>query len=155
VSAKDKATGKEQKVEIQPTTGLSEAEIQKMIRDAEQHAGEDARRREEVELRNRGDNLAYAAESVLKESGDQLPSELKLELDSQAQAIRRALEQHDIAALRTASEALERAIERARTERTQPAEPVGAATPASGRSGGDNNKGGDDGGTVEGEFREV
>jgi molecular chaperone DnaK len=155
VSATDKATGKAQHVTIQPTSGLSEAEIQKMIRDAEQHAAEDARRREEVELRNRADNLAYAAESVLRESGDQLPSELKMELDNQAQAIRRALEQNDMATLRTASEALQRAIERARTERTQPAEPVGAAAPAGGRTGGGDESGGDDGGTVEGEFREV
>jgi molecular chaperone DnaK len=155
VSAKDKATGKEQRVEIQPTSGLSEAEIQKMIRDAEQHAAEDAKRREEVELRNRADNLAYAAESVVRESGEQLPSELKLEMENQAQAIRRALEQNDMATLRSAAEALERAIERARTERAQPAEPVGAAAPAGARSGGPDDGSGDDGGTVEGEFREV
>jgi molecular chaperone DnaK len=154
VSARDKATGKEQKVEIQPTSGLSEEEIQRMVREAEQHAGEDAQRREEVELRNRADNLAYAAESVLREQGDKLPSELRMELDNQAQAIRRALDQSDMATLRTASEALERAIERARTERVE-AEPVGAAAPTGGRGGEGQDKGGDDGGTVEGEFREV
>ena len=102
-----------------PSSGLSEAEIQRMVREAEQHASEDARRREEVELRNRADNLAYAAEKLLRESGDQLPSELKLELDDEAQAVRRALDQNDVAALRTAIGALERAMG-APTERPSP-----------------------------------
>ena len=70
VSAKDKASGKEQKVVIEPDSGLSQAEIDRMVREAEQHASEDAQRREEVELLNRADNLAYAAERILRETGD-------------------------------------------------------------------------------------
>jgi molecular chaperone DnaK len=153
VSARDKASGKEQKVVIQQTSGLSEAEVQRMVREAEQHASEDTRRREDIDLRNRADNLAYAAERLLRESGDGLPSELKLEIENQAQAIRQGLERNDISAIRAATEALERAMERAQSER---AEPVGAA--AGGRGGGSGNDHSGDGtppGTVEGEFREV
>jgi molecular chaperone DnaK len=154
VSATDKATSKEQRVVIQPSSGLSDAEVQRMVNEAQQHAAEDARRREEVELRNRADNLAYAAERFLRESGDQLPSELKLELDDQAQAIRRALENNDTNALRSATERLERAMERAQSER---AAPVGAAAGGGGSAtgaGSDSDEGVPPG-TVEGEFREV
>ena len=79
VSAKEQSSGKEQKVVIEPVSGLSQAEIDRMVKEAEQHASDDAQRREEAELRNRADNLAYAAEKLLRESGDRLPSELKLE----------------------------------------------------------------------------
>ena len=122
-----------------------------MVKEAQQHASEDARRREEVELRNRADNLAYAAEKLLRESGDGLPSELKLELDNGAQAVRRALDQNDMQALRTAVPALESAMERAASAAAP--EPVGAAT-----GGGRRDDGGSEEpppGTVEGEFREM
>jgi molecular chaperone DnaK len=154
VSARDKASGKEQKVVIQQTSGLSEAEIQRMVREAEQHASEDARRREEIDLRNRADNLAYAAERLLRESGDGLPSELKLDIENQVQAIRQGLERNDVGAIRGATEALERAMGRAQSER---AEPVGAAAGGRGgsSSGGDDSGDGTPPGTVEGEFREV
>jgi molecular chaperone DnaK len=130
VSARDKATGKEQRVVIEATSGLSEAEIERMVREAQEHAAEDARLREEAELRNRADNLVYAAEKLLSQSGDQLPSDVKLEVDNQAQAARRALESNDMNALRSATESLERAMERAQA--------------AAG-----------DGDSVEGEYREV
>jgi molecular chaperone DnaK len=150
VSAKEQSSGKEQRVVIEPVSGLTEAEIQRMVREAEQHASEDAQRREEVELRNRADNLAYAAENLLRESGDALPSELKLEIDNQAQAIRQALQRNDMSAIRSGVEALERALQQAESAR---GEPVGAAA-GGGRGGGS----GDDEtppGTVEGEFREM
>src|SRR5712664_3856234 len=73
VSAKDKATGKEQKIVIQASSGLSEAEIQRMVRDAEAHAAEDARKREEIELRNRADSAHYEAEKTIRENRDKLP----------------------------------------------------------------------------------
>ena len=154
VGATDKATGKAQHVEIQPTSGLSEAEIERMVRDAEQHSADDARRREEAELRNRADNLAYAAERLLRDSGDRLPSDLKLEVDSGAQAVRKALEGADAGALRSATESLERLMERA-SEAAQ-RQPVGAGT--GGRGGDGSPSSGGDGsspGTVEGEYREL
>jgi molecular chaperone DnaK len=151
VSAKEQSTGKEQKVVIEPVSGLSQTEIDRMVREAEQHASDDAQRREDAELRNRADNLAYAAEKVLRESGDRLPSELKLELDNEAQAVRRALDQNEMAAVRSAVPALEGAMERAASAAAP--EPVGAAAGGGRRDSG----GGDEPppGTVEGEFREM
>jgi molecular chaperone DnaK len=144
VSARDKATGKEQRVEIQPSSGLSEAEIQRMIRDAEQHAAEDARRREEADLKNRADNLAYSAERLLRDAGERVPGDLKLDIEQQAQAIRQALERNDIATVRSAMEALERAMQRA-----------GEAAYAAASAAGSGGEGPAPEGTVEGEFREV
>jgi molecular chaperone DnaK len=144
VSARDKATGKEQRVEIQPSSGLSEAEIQRMIRDAEQHAAEDARRREEADLKNRADNLAYSAERLLRDAGERVPGDLKLDIEQQAQAIRQALERNDIATVRSAMEALDRAMQRA-----------GEATYAAAGAAGSGGQGPAPEGTVEGEFREV
>jgi molecular chaperone DnaK len=152
VSAREQSSGKEQKVVIEPVSGLSQAEIDRMVKEAQQHASDDAQRREEAELKNRADNLAYAAEKLLRESGDQLPSELKLEVDNGAQAVRQALDQNDVAALRSAVPALESAMERAASAPAP--EPVGAAAGRAGGSGG----GGDDEpppGTVDAEFREV
>jgi molecular chaperone DnaK len=151
VSARDKATGKEQKITIQPTSGLSEAEIKRMVRDAEEHASEDQRRREEVELKNRADNLAYQAERMLRESGDRVPSDVKLEIENQVQAIRRALEQNDVATAGSAAGALERAMQRAGEVAQAQGEPVGAASGGGRRDDGS----GSSGETVEGEFREV
>jgi molecular chaperone DnaK len=151
VSAKEQSTGKEQKVVIEPVSGLSQSDIERMVREAEQHASEDARRREEAELRNRADNLAYSAEKLLRENGDRLPSEVKLQLDDAAQAVRSALDQNDAAALRSAVPTLETAMERAASAPT--GEPVGAAA---GRGPGDAG-GGEESppGTVDGEFREM
>jgi molecular chaperone DnaK len=151
VSAKEQSSGKEQRVVIEPVSGLTEAEIQRMVREAEQHAAEDTQRREEVEIRNRADNLAYAAENLLRESGDALPSELKLEIDNGAQAIRQALQRNDMSAIRSGLEALERALQQAESAR---GEPVGAAA---GGGRGSSGSGDDETppGTVEGEFREM
>ena len=146
VSAREQSSGKEQKVVIEPVSGLSQTEIDRMVKEAEQHASDDAQRREEAELRNRADNLAYAAEKLLRESGDRLPSELKLDLDNGAQAVRRALDQNDMAAIRSAVPALEGAMERAASAATP--EPVGAAA---GGGGGEEPPPG----TVDGEFREM
>ncbi len=150
VSAKEQSTGKEQKVVIEPVSGLSQADIERMVRDAEQHASDDAQRREEVELRNRADNLAYATEKLLRETGDRLPSELKLELDNGAQAVRRALDQNDMPGLRAALPALESAMERAASAAP---EPVGAAAGGGRGDGGGGEEPPSD--TVEGEFREM
>src|SRR5207253_2833197 len=72
VSAKDRATGKEQSIRIEASSGLNEAEVQRMVRDAESHAAEDRQRRETIEARNRGDALAYEVEKNLKEHGEKI-----------------------------------------------------------------------------------
>ncbi len=152
VSATDKATGKEQRVVITPTSGLSQGEIDRMVREAAQHASEDSQRREEVELLNRADTVAYAAERTLRESSDSLPSDLKLQIDDLVQTIRRALDSRDVASARTATDALESALARA----AEAPQPVGAAA-GGGRGGGGDRGGSDDGGegSVDAEFREV
>jgi molecular chaperone DnaK len=149
VSATDRATGKEQRVQVQPSSGLSEAEIQRMIRDAEQHAAEDARLREEADLKNRADNLAYTAERMLRESGDRLPSDVKLQLENQVQAIRRALDSNDILSLRRAMDDLEQTMQRAGDA------VYSGAGAGSGGSGSGPGSPGSPPGTVEGEYREV
>jgi molecular chaperone DnaK len=149
VSATDNATGKAQRVEVQPSSGLSDSEIQRMIRDAEQHAAEDARLREQVDLKNRADNLAYTADRMLGDSGDRLPSDVKLQLEDQVQAIRRALDSNDILSLRRAMDDLEQTMQRAGD-----AVYSGAGAGSGGPDGGPGSPGSPPG-TVEGEYREV
>src|ERR1700682_1525897 len=110
VSAKDKATGKEQRVVIQSSSGLSEAEIQKMVRDAEAHAAEDARRREEIEVRNLADSAHYQAEKLLREQGATLPEQVRVEIAEKSAAVKRALDANDVSAMRSAMQELQQAM---------------------------------------------
>jgi molecular chaperone DnaK len=108
VAARDKATGKEQKIKIEASGGLSEAEIKKMVSDAESHAEEDRKRREEIEVKNRGDALAYETEKNLKELGEKIDAESKARVDGALDTLKKAVERNDTAAIREASEALSR-----------------------------------------------
>src|SRR5882762_5372351 len=110
VSAKDKATGKEQKIVIQSSSGLSEAEIQKMVRDAEAHAAEDARRREEIEVRNQADTAHYQAEKLLREQGATLPEHVRGDVAEKSAAVKRALDANDVNAMRSAMQELQQAL---------------------------------------------
>ncbi len=109
VSAKDKASGKEQKIRIEASSGLSEQEIDKMVRDAEQHASEDKERREQIEARNRLDTLSYEVEKNLKEWDDKLDESAKSSLNEALERARRALKQDDGAEITAAQEALSQA----------------------------------------------
>jgi molecular chaperone DnaK len=151
VSARDVATGKEQRIVIQPSSGLTEAEIERMVREAEQHAADDARRREEAELFNRADNTAHAADRFLSDSSDRLPSGPKLEVETQIQTLRQALDRRDVAAVRVALSALEQKLQAAQ-EAAAAAAPVGAAVGAT--PGRDQAQSPTDE-TIEGEFREI
>jgi molecular chaperone DnaK len=148
VSAKDKATGKEQRVVIQSSSGLSEAEIQRMVRDAEAHAADDARRREEIEVRNQADSLHYQSEKLLREQGSSMPDNVRNEIAEKSAALMRAIDINDVNAMRQAMQALQQAMLA-----------VGQAAYAG--SAGPNGQGGGSGGsdsseaTVEGEYREV
>ena len=106
VTARDKATGKEQKIKIEASGGLSEAEIKKMVTDAESHAEEDRKQREEIEVKNRGDALAYETEKNLKELGDKIDAESKARVESALESLKKAVERKDPADIRSASEAL-------------------------------------------------
>jgi len=153
VAAKDKATGKEQKIVIQASSGLSKDEIDRMVQEAEAHAEEDRRRREEIEDRNRADSLAYQAEKIIRESGDKLPPELKTEVEEKTKTLREALAGTEIGPIREGMQALQSALEQA-------GQAVYAAQQAAGGDGqpGEGQPGGAAGGrpgTVEGEYREV
>ncbi len=148
VSAKDLATGREQKMIIQPSSGLTKEEIERMIREAEAHAEEDRRRRELVEVRNNADSAIYTAEKTLRDLGDRVSADQRSEIESKIAALRSAMTTEDIAYIRRTTEELMSAISR-----------VGASMygqPGSGSSGssGSGREGPEDG-TVEGEFREV
>ncbi len=106
VSAKDLGTGNEQKVTITASTNLSDDEINKAVREAEQFASEDKARKEEVEVRNHADSMVYSTEKTIKELGDKLSSEDKAKIEAEVANVRKALEGTDNAAIKEASEKL-------------------------------------------------
>ena len=95
VSAKDLGTGKEQKIRIESSSGLSEEEINKMVQDAEKHAEEDKKKKEEVEAKNNADHMIYQTEKLLKESGDKLQPSDKSEIESKVSALKSAIESNN------------------------------------------------------------
>jgi molecular chaperone DnaK len=106
VGAKDLGTGKEQKIAITASSGLSKDEVEKMRKDAEAHADEDKARREEVEARNEADNAVYRTEKMIKESGDKLSGDDKSKIEKAVADVKEALKGNDGAAIKTASEKL-------------------------------------------------
>ena len=149
VSAKDQGTGKEQHITITASSGLTEQEIDQMVRDAETHAEDDQRRREVAETRNQADNAAYAAERLLRENGEAIPEDLKSDVEGKIAAVRSTLDTQDAAAMKSAlddlNEAVQRAAQAAAANQQQQQPDDAQAGPS------------DDppGGTVEGEYREV
>jgi len=113
VSARDKATGKEQKIRIEASSGLSDTDIQKMVKDAESHAEEDKRRRDEIETRNRLDSMTYEVEKNSKEWADKLPGDLKSRLDASVERARKALRGDDMNEIRSAQEELSKTFSEA------------------------------------------
>ncbi|MSO72138.1 MAG: molecular chaperone DnaK [Rhodospirillaceae bacterium] len=106
VSAKDKATGKEQQIRIQASGGLSEADIQKMVKDAEAHAEEDKIRRAAVDARNHGDGLVHSTEKSLKEHGDKIPAADKAEIEAKLADVKAVLDSGDADKIKSATDAL-------------------------------------------------
>ncbi|WP_067822000.1 molecular chaperone DnaK [Actinomadura kijaniata] len=106
VSAKDLGTGKEQSMVITGGSALPKDDIEKMMREAEQYAEEDRRRREEAEVRNQADSAAYGTEKFLKENEDKVPAELKSEVEAAVADVKKALEGTDVEAIKTANEKL-------------------------------------------------
>ncbi|MBI2303997.1 MAG: molecular chaperone DnaK [Chloroflexi bacterium] len=149
VRAQDKATGREQKIIITASSGLNKEEVEKMRREAEMHAAEDTRRREEVEARNSADTLVYTAEKTLREQGDKVPANLKTDLESKINATRIALQSQDVNALQRASQELTEVLQRVGAAVYQQASQAGTAP------GQESGSKGPEEGTVEGEFREV
>jgi molecular chaperone DnaK len=146
VKAQDRGTGKEQKITITSSSGLSKADIDKMHQEAEAHAAEDAKRREEVETRNTADTMAYTAEKTLRDQKDKIPADLNQEIEGKIKAVRSTLQGSDINAIRQTVQDLSNAMQKVgaaiygQQQQQQPPPPPG-------KEGGE--------GTVEGEFHEV
>jgi len=147
VSAKDKGTGREQRITITAGSGLSKDEVEKLQREAEMHAAEDKARRDEIETRNAADSLAYSAEKTLRDNADKVSEDLKTEVEGKVSAVRMALGGTDVAAIQQATEDLTQSMQKI-------GEAVYAAAGAGGAPGEDEAPKPEDD-TVEGEYREV
>ena len=152
VKALDKGTGKEQKITITVSSGLSKDEIEKMRKEGEAHAAEDARRKEEVEIRNTADNMAYMAEKTLRDNKDKIPEALNKDIEGKVAAVREAMKGSNMDAIKQASQTLNDTMQKVGQEiykQQQPPQPPppGSQPPPPG--------GKKDDGTVDGEFHEV
>ncbi|NLG26814.1 MAG: molecular chaperone DnaK [Chloroflexi bacterium] len=147
VSAKDKATGREQTITITASSGLNKDEVERMVKEAERHAAEDQKRKESVEQRNQADNLAFQAERTLKELGDKVPADVRSDVEAKINELREALKGSDTDAIRRNAEQLSEALQK-----------VGAAMyqqPGGEAGGPEDGPQSEDDSTVDGEFREV
>jgi molecular chaperone DnaK len=135
VSAKDRATQKEQKITITASSGLNKEEVERMMREAEAHAEEDKRRREEIEARNRADQAVYTAERMLADTGDKLPAADKSAIESAIADLKKAIESNDMAAMDRAMQALTSAQHRA-AEALYRQQQAGEPGPAAGETAG-------------------
>jgi len=147
VAARDKATAKEQHISIQPASGLSKDEVEKLRQEADLHAGEDRQKRELAELRNTADSLAYSAEKTLRDNVERVTGDLKEHVETAIKDVREALAASDADRLRATTEALSQRMQ----EIGQAV--YGAATDGAAPAAGDDD--GEAASTVEGEFREV
>ncbi|MCK4402828.1 MAG: molecular chaperone DnaK [Dehalococcoidia bacterium] len=149
VSARDKGTGKEQKITITASSGLSKEEVERMKREAESFAVEDAKHKEEVEIRNSADSLAYTAEKTLRDYGDKIPADVKQEIESKIAALKSTLQGKDINSIRNAMQELSQAMQKVGASiYQQPGQPPSGESGPSGKKPGEED-------TVEGEFHEV
>ncbi len=158
VKAHDKGTGREQKITIQSSSGLRKDEIDKMQQEAAAHAAEDARKKEEAEVRNTADTLAYTAEKTLRDNKDKIPAELNSEVEGKVAAVRSAVQANDLQSMKSATQALNEAMQKIgqavyqqqQQQQPPPPPPPGGQQPPPPPPGGEGGQG-----TVEGEFREV
>ncbi len=162
VSARDRATGREQKVTITASSGLSKDDVERMVREAEAHAQEDRQHKEEIEVRNHTDSIAYQAERTLRDIGDRVSSGLRSEVEEKVRVVRDALAANDIERIRRSSQELEQSMQRIGQEVYSQAGATsgtgGGGTGTSGYSSGSTTREAGkppDANTVEGEFREM
>ena len=163
VKAKDRATGKEQQVRITASSMLDKSAVDQMVRDAQEHAEEDRQRREEVETRNQAEALTFQAERTLKDLGDKVASEDKVEAENRIESLREALKGSDIEAVRTGMTSLAETLQRVSTAAYEAASAAGEAPGGStdgaeapdGAAPGAEAGAASDEETVEGEFKEV
>lgn len=139
VTAQDKATGRAQHITITASSGLAEAEVEKMRKDAEAHAEEDRKRRTLIEARNNADNTVYAAEKAVRELGDKVPNDIRSEIETKTAEVKKAAEGTDVDAIRVATDALGQLIQKIGASIYQQGQVAGAgaAGSASGNAGPD------------------
>jgi molecular chaperone DnaK len=154
VKAHDKGTGREQKITITASSGLSKEEVERLQQDAEMHAAEDESRRQEIEARNVADNLSYTAERTLREQGDKISPELKEEIEGKIAAVKSALSGTDINQVNQTAQELSEAMQKV-GEAVYGQDQEGAPPPPGTEEGPAEEPGQGEEGTVEGEFREV
>ncbi len=154
VSAKDKGTNKGQSIKIEASSGLDKDEVERLVKEAESHAEDDRKKRENVELRNMADSLAYNGEKMIREQGENIPEEMKTEAEGKIAAVRSALQAEDSVALKSAVDDLQQSLQAigqqvssqtgapGEADGPKPADDAGAPPP-------------EDADAVEGEFREV
>ena len=158
VTAKDTATSKEQKITIAGSSGLSEDEVQRMVKEAEEHAAEDAKRKEAINTRNEAESMMFQAEKLIEENGDKIPDELKSDLEAKIVDIKDVLEndRENIDRIKPAHDALMTALSAAGAAMYQAADAAQGEPDMSGFDASDAGaSAADDDATVEGEFREV
>ena len=157
VSARDKATGREQKITITASSGLSEAEIERMVKDAESHAADDAKKREQAEVKNQAEAAVFRTEQFLREYNDRLPAEGKQEAERKIAAVRTALEGISPEAIRSATQELEQYIQTLGAQMYSAENPTGApgAAGTDGASSSANGKGKSGEDVVDAEFTEA
>jgi molecular chaperone DnaK len=154
VSAKDKASGKEQSIRIQASGGLSEADIQKMVKDAEAHAEEDKRRKELVEARNLADAAIYSTEKALKEAANKIPADLRKQVEQTLAEVKQTLTSEVAQTIRQATEALQQAASKVSEALSRAAQEADSgAGGQAGSAGGARGPSGED--VVDAEFEEV
>ena len=153
VSAIDKASGNSQNITITASSGLSDAEVERMRKEAEVHAEEDKKRKEGIEIHNNADNMVYSAEKLMNENGDKIPAAMKDELKSKIDDLKSTLSGTDSAAMKAKTEALSQFVQQIGASMYQQpgADQGGAAGPQP--DGGQSSAGGDD--VVDGEFHSV
>ena len=149
VSAQDKATGREQSMQIIPSSGLSDDEVERMVAEAEQHSEQDRQRKEEVEARNVADTAVYGAEKFLREQGDKVPSHLRSEAEAKIGALKNALQGGNVGDIRRQTDELSQMMQQVGAAMYQEAGP-GASPPPGGEPPGDGDED-----VVEGEFSEA
>ncbi len=147
VSAKDLGTGKEQSIKIQSSSGLSEEDIQRLVREAEQHASDDKKKQELIEARNHADSLIYGTEKSLNDLGDKADAALKSELESKIAALRKEMESENTDAIKAATEELAKTSHKLAEQLYQQQSQNAGAQPggaAGAQPGGNAGNGGDD-----------
>ena len=156
VTAADKATGRSQKITITASSGLTEQEIEKMKKDAEEHAEEDNKRKEGIEAKNIADNAVYTAEKTLRENGDKIEENLKTEVNDQIAKVREAMNNENTEAMQSETEKLGQIIQKIGASMYQQ-QGGDQGTSPEGAPGGESPEGGSTDGedVVDGEFKNV